>query len=120
MCHVDEDGTERGLYFVRGDIHPPKQGKHKWLGGMPALLHSCREARRVVLEEWKRVVRLRYKMEDEYIIQYGETYSTPSWWSKDRFLYERHVAIIDGLLQDVKRAEEGSGLLIGLSMWSGA
>lgn len=120
LCHVGEDGTERGVYFARGDIHPPKQGKHKWLGGMPALLHSCREGRRVVLEEWKRVVRVKYETEDEYTGPNRGEYSWKCWRGDHRLRYERHVAIIDGLLEDVKRAEEGGGLWSGLSMWSGA
>lgn len=106
LCHVGEDGKQRGVYFVRGDMLPPKQGGYTPLGGMPALLHSCREKRRVMLEEWKRMVRLKYKTEGEYTIHIGRE----DWRSDNRELYERHMAIIDGLLEDLKRAEEGGGL----------
>lgn len=51
LCHAREDGQEKGVYFVRGDILPPKPGGYTLLGGMPALLHSCRAGSRVVLEE---------------------------------------------------------------------
>ena len=103
------------MYFVRGDMLPPKEGGYAPLGGMPALLHSCREGRRIALEEWKRMVRVKYKTEDEYTIHIGRE----DWRSENRVLFERHMAIIDGLLEDVKRAEEGSGLWSGLSMWTG-
>lgn len=85
---------------------------------MPALLHSCREGRRAVLEEWKRLVGVKYETEDEYTGQKGGKYSWECWRISHRLLYVAHVAIIDGLLEDVKRAEERSGLWSGLSMWS--
>ena len=115
VCYVGEDGQERGVYFRRGDTVPPRRGGYTPLGGMPALLHSCREGRRVVLEEWKRIVRVKYETEDEYTMHIG----SEDWRSHNRVLYERHVAIIDGLLEDIRRAEEGSGLWSGLSMWTG-
>lgn len=141
LCLVGEDGEERGVYFARARhhidtcatepcrVHPVKTDglftptrdilhtKHTGytaLGGMPALLHSCREGRRVVLEEWKRMVSVKYETPDEYKKDIG----SEDWRSDNRVRYEAHMAIIDGLLEDLKRAEEGNGLWRGLSMWT--
>ena len=114
LCHVGEDGQERGVYFRRGDTLRPRQGECTPVGGMPALLHSCREGRRVLLQEWKRMVTVKYETPDEYTRDIG----CEDWRSENTVVYGRHVAMIDGLLEDMERAEKGSGLWSGLSMWS--
>lgn len=125
MCHVAKDRKERGVYFARArhrasascSLHaieteglftpqrcnppPAKYSGYSALGGMPALLHSCREERRVVLEDWKRMVRAKYETPNEYTRDIGKQ----DWRSDNRVHYEAHVAIINGLLEDLKRAE---------------
>lgn len=106
---------ERGSFQAQDISHrPQKYSGYSALGGMPALLHSCREGRRVVLEDWKRMVRAKYETPDEYTRDIGKE----DWRSDDRVHYEAHMAIINGLLEDLKRAEGENGLWRGLSMWT--